>query len=164
MSSKKINELDAKTASATDVLAIADPSTGVAGKVTAAQATYAGMNQSSVIPTNSSFAFQSASVALTGNTNNLTITSETLIRITSTGNCDLTGIVPLVTAANNAGRLIYLVNVGAYTITIKNEDLGSSASNRFVTHNGNSVSLQDGHVVLCIYDGTISRWRVWNLV
>jgi len=164
MASKKISELSVKIPVAADVLAVADPSTGIAGKSTAAQATYAGMNQSSVIPTNSSFAFQSTSASLTGNTNNLVIGSETLVRISSSANYDLTGIVPLASAANNSGRLMYLVNVGSNTITLKPEDALSTAANRFITHNGNNLSLPAGHVAICIYDGVASRWRVWSVV
>ena len=163
MASKKISELDAKTPVVTDVLAVADPATGIAGKSDCGQVTYAGMNQSKVIPFGGSFAFQPAVVTLTANRDNLALGANAFIRISSTGNYDLTGIVPLVTAETNMGRIIYIINVGSNTINLKHESLLSDAANRFITHTGNQASMNAGHIVLGIYDTIVSRWRVWDL-
>jgi len=60
--------------------------------------------------------------------------------------------------------VIYLLNTGTNTLTLKHDDSGSSAVNRLYTHNGNNLQLASGHITLCLYDTTISRWRVWSLV
>lgn len=163
MASKKISELDAKTPLVTDLLAVADPATGIAGRSDCGQTVYAGMNMTKVIPTSSSFAFQPTSITLSANTNNFGINANTLVRMTSTGNYDLTGLVPLVSAETNTGRIIYLLNVGSNNIVLKNEDALSTAANRFLTHNGNHITLGPGHLVLALYDGILSRWRIWDL-
>jgi len=163
MASKKISELTAKTPVVTDILAVADPATGIAGKSDCGQTVYAGMNQSKVIPFSGSFAFQPAVVTLTANRDNLGLGANAFIRMSSTGNYDLTGIVPQVSAETNMGRIIYIVNVGSNTINLKHESSLSDAGNRFITHTGNQVSMNAGHLVFGIYDTIVSRWRIWDL-
>jgi hypothetical protein len=163
MASKKISELTAKTPLVTDLLAVADPATGIAGKSDCGQVTYAGMNMSKVIPFSGSFAFQPTTVTLSANRNNFAIGANAFVRMSSTGNYDLTGLVPLVTAETNMGRIIYIVNIGSNTINLKHESSLSDAENRFITHNGNQVSMNAGHLVFGIYDIAVSRWRIWDL-
>lgn len=163
MASKKISELDVKIPLVSDVIPVADPISGLAGKSDCGSVLYAGFDQASVIPTSSSFAFQPGGVTISSNTNNLGLPRNTLFRLTSTGNYDLTGIVPYAGAATNSGRIIYLLNVGSNNISLKNEDALSTAANRFLTHNGNQITLAPNHLVLALYDGTASRWRIWDL-
>ena len=163
MASKKISELDAKVPVVTDILPVADPVSGLAGKSDCGSVTYAGLDQTSVIPTGSSFAYQPSGVTISANTNNLGLPKNTLFRLTSTGNYDLTGIVPHAGAATNSGRIIYLLNVGSNNISLKNEDALSTAANRFLTHNGSHITLGPNHLVLALYDETASRWRIWDL-
>lgn len=163
MASKKISELTAKTPVSTDLVPIADPSTGVAYKSNCQGVVFAGISQLGIAQVNGSMAYASGNVTLTANTNNLFASSNTIFRITSTGNYDLTGIIPLPNTTEGAGRLIYLINVGSNNVTLKNEDALSTAQNRFVTHGGSHITLSPGHLVLAIYDSTLLRWRIWDL-
>ena len=164
MASKKINELETRsTLDGLEYVPVGDATTGVAYKTFMSSVVYVGIQGGVVFPILGSFAYQTSSVNLTGNTNNLSLPENTLMRLNSTGNFDLTGIVPAVTAATNSGRLIYLLNVGSNSISLRNEDVLSTASNRFVTHNGSHITLGPGHLVMALYDGNLSRWRIWDL-
>ena len=165
MASKKINELNLKyPLEGTEFIVAADQITGVAYKGYIGDAVLVGISGGQIYTTAGSFAFEPTSVTLSGNTNNLGVGKNGLIRIQSTGNYDLTGLVPIGGAAANNARVIYILNRGTNTITLKHEDAASTAENRFYTHNGNNLSLQADHVVLGMYDGVLSRWRVWSLV
>jgi hypothetical protein len=165
MASKKINELTLKyPLDGTEFIVAADQITGVAYKGYIGDAVLVGIGGGQIYATAGSFAYLPTSVTLSGNTNNLGFGQNGLIRIQSTGNYDLTGLVPIGGAAANAWRVIYILNRGTNTITLKHEDAASTAENRFFTHNGNNVSLQANHLVMGMYDEFLSRWRVWGLV
>lgn len=165
MASKKINELTLRSPlDGTEWIVAADNTSGIAYKGIINDAVYVGISGSRIYSTAGSFAFLSVSATLSANTNNLDVGEYGLIRIQSTGNFDWTGLVPRGGAAANAGRVIYILNRGTNTITLKHEDAASTAENRFYTHNGNNLSLQAGHVILGMYDGVLNRWRVWSLV
>lgn len=176
MASKKISELTAKTPAAADVLAVADPSTGIAGKSTCNQITYTGLASWSKFTTYGSFAFQPNTVNISTTTHNLQIGVAGLVKINCTSNTDLTGLVSENLQSNTVitpggsttaaldGQVVYLLNTGTNTLTLKHDDSGSSAVNRLYTHNGNNLQLVSGHITLCLYDTAVSRWRVWSLV
>lgn len=164
MTAKLISELTIKyPLDGTEWIVAADASTGVAYKSYSDAVVYAGIQGGKVYPIAGSFAYQPTGVTLSANTNNLGIGANTLVRLSSTGNYDLTGIVPLASAETNVGRVIYLLNVGANNISLKNEDALSTAANRFVTHNGSHITLSANHLVMALYDGSLSRWRIWDL-
>lgn len=99
-------------------------------------------------------------VTITGNTNNLTInnlSSNVLIRITSTGNFNLTGIVN----PDLLGREIKVYNVGTNNIILKNLDAGSNASSRF--QNGSDKTIQPGEGVAMIYDVVDLKWKAFGI-
>ena len=160
MTAKLISELDAKTPASSDVLAVANPSTGIAGKSTSSQVIVAGLNQSATIQTGSSFCQTSATINISTNQNNLQLGFGGFHRLNVTSASDLTGIAPPGTESHKDGRMIRLVNVGTNALSVKNEDANSTASNRINTNGGN-LNFQTGHMLECIYDGTTSRWRVW---
>lgn len=58
------------------------------------------------------------------------------------------------------GRKLSLLNNVAQTLTIKNEDAGSTATNRILTLTGADVALRtnDKSAVSFEYDGSLSRW------
>ncbi len=105
-----------------------------------------------------------SSASLSANTNNLLITglaSSILVRISSTANVDLTGIV---VPDNTKAYFFNIFNInpqapapGAYSITFKNQNAGSTAQNRFLL--GADVNLQPGEGVTLIYDPVDLRWR-----
>lgn len=101
---------------------------------------------------------------ITANTNNLNVTgleSSILVRLSSTGNYDLTGIVvPDVTKCFFFN--IFNINPqaptpGSFSITFKNQNAGSAAQNRFLL--GGDVNLQPGEGVTLLYDPVDQRWR-----
>ena len=165
MASKKINELTTRyPLDGTEFIVAADQITGVAYKAYISDAVYIGIGGGQIYATAGSFAYLPTSVTLSANTNNLGVGKNGLIRIQSTGNYDLTGLVPIGGAAANAWRVIYILNRGTNTITLKHEDALSTAENRFFTHNGNNLSLPANHFVIGMYDELLSRWQVWSIV
>jgi len=212
MTAKKISELTAKIPVTTDVLPVADPSTGIAGKSTTNQiiasaagftsktpavgdwipvadtatpsvawktrpylVTYTGLASWSKFTTYGSFAFQPHSVSISSNTNNLPIGVFGLVKLNCTVHSDLTGLVSENVWSNGAvtpggsvtaaldGQVVYLLNTGTNTVSIKDQDAASTAANRFMTHNGGNVALAANHMALALYDTGVSRWRVWNI-
>lgn len=212
MASKKISELSAKTPVSTDVIPVADPSTGIAGKSTTNQIiaaaagftnktpavgdwipvadtatptiawktrpysiTYVGLASWTKFTTYGSFAFQPLSVNISANTNNLQIGVSGLIKLNCTVNSDLTGMVSENIQSNSVvtpggsttasldGQVVYLLNTGTNSLSIRNEDALSSAANRFITHTGSHITLSAGHMALALYDTGVSRWRVFDL-
>jgi hypothetical protein len=105
-----------------------------------------------------------ATASLVGNTNNLNITnlaSSILVRMSSTGNYDLTGIV---VPDNTITYFFNIFNInpqaptpGSYSITFKNQNAGSTAQNRFLF--GSDINVQPGEGVTLIYDPVDLRWR-----
>lgn len=57
------------------------------------------------------------------------------------------------------GREIRLVNVGANTITITNQDAASAAANRIITATGASILMLADDCMILMYDATTQRWR-----
>ena len=167
MASKKISELSAKTPVAADVIPVADPSTGIAGKSTCYQTFAAGAGNTGVITNlNGSFALVPGSTYISGSTaNNVVLSSASIHLLSTSNNLDITGIAPPAGIASNPnGRLIYLINNNdTHNISLKVEDAGSTASNRIVSHNGNQVTLGPSHICLAIYSASLLRWRVWDL-
>ena len=79
-------------------------------------------------------------------------TASTL-RLDSDAARNITGI-----AGGAGGRFLPIHNVGSFSITLKDEDVGSTAANRFALNA--DVVLQPDQGVIIIYDSTTSRWRV----
>lgn len=95
--------------------------------------------------------------ALTGNTNNLVIANiqtAIIIRLSSTGNHGLTGLVPF---NDNKAWMLFLTNVGTRNIILKNNDAASSANNRFLI--GGNKKIQQDEGILLFYDPISKRWR-----
>lgn len=102
--------------------------------------------------------------ALAANTNNLAFALANgllpnTIRLDNTagGAIDLTGIVAPTT---DQPGFYYLVNVSSDSISLKNENAGSSAPNRFLTPGGADVVLGLNNPVHIAYDPDATRWRV----
>lgn len=96
--------------------------------------------------------------ALAANTNDYapaTIQAAAVLRISSTGAVDLTGIV----AASTAHAKL-LINVGTFTITLKHASGSSSAANRFRCPGAADYSLTQSNTVWIWYDATSTVWQV----
>ncbi len=93
---------------------------------------------------------------LTANTNDWAPSGYTYaftFRVSTDASRNLTGI-----AGGALGRTITLENVGSFPLVLKNNDSGSSGSNRFALNA--DYTLAAGSGVLLKYDGTSSRWRI----
>lgn len=76
-----------------------------------------------------------------------------VLRLTSDASRNITGL-----AGGAAGRTVYLHNVGAQSIVLKDESASSTAANRFAL--SADVTLTADTSTALQYDGTSSRWRV----
>jgi|JI102314A1RNA_FD_contig_81_1295135_length_2375_multi_2_in_0_out_0_2 hypothetical protein len=114
--------------------------------------------------------------AFGGTQNNLNLTNinnNTIFRISSNNggddDCyndndddDDDGGNVYVTGINSSGvcdgKMIILVNVGNYTISLKKDNTGSSAANRFSFYKDVALTTKQG--ITLIYDATSQRWRM----
>jgi len=91
-------------------------------------------------------------------TNDLTLsTNASYFRISSSVNTDVTGIN---STSVSDGRLVIIVNVGTNTITLKHQNAGSAAANRFDLPGGGDVILGPRGTATVIYDGSDARWNL----
>lgn len=67
-------------------------------------------------------------------------------------------------AAPGGSRRKYLIiiNVGAQTFNLNNEDANSTAANRIITGTGANVALAADDTAILWYDVTTARWRIIN--
>jgi hypothetical protein len=94
---------------------------------------------------------------ITANTNNLVVTDiekAIVLRLNSTGNFDLTGLVPF---NNTKAWMIFVVNVGTNNISFRDNSASSTAANRFLL--GANKSVQPNEGIIFFYDPVSSRWR-----
>jgi hypothetical protein len=98
---------------------------------------------------------QTTPTALAANTNNWALPTAGVVRISASAAYNLTGIT-----APTTGRVITLVNVGSFTITLKHQDASSTAANRLLCKSGADVTLPAEGMVGILYDLTTQRWRV----
>ena len=93
---------------------------------------------------------------LTANTNDwapTNLATASVIRASTDAARDLTGLT-----GGSDGRIIILLNVGSFDLTLKDESASSTAANRFAL-DADKVMGADAGVIL-IYDSTSSRWRL----
>lgn len=91
---------------------------------------------------------------LTVNTNDYDPGDANLLRLSASGAINLTGI-----SRGEEGRLLSLVNVGANTITLKNQDILSAAINRIIGLGGADFALAANASAILWYDDITQRWR-----
>lgn len=103
------------------------------------------ITQNITIPTNNDY-------IITG------ITGGVLVRLTSTGNFNITG---LVNPDTTQGLWVIINNVGTNNITLNNNDAASLANNRFLL--GTSKTLQPDEGITIIYDTVSLRWRPFGV-
>lgn len=96
---------------------------------------------------------------LTGNVNDWAptgLSTASVIRASSdANNRAITGL-----SGGADGRVIYIQNVGANTIVLMDQDVGSTAANRFDISGDTELAADDSMGL--IYDSTASRWRNLN--
>ena len=96
--------------------------------------------------------------AIAANTNNYNPTGLNtcnFLRLSSSGNYNLTGLQ----APSEGNQAIFIcnVNTGANSITFKDNDASSTAANRFLI--GGDKNIQSNEGIMLIYDQTSLRWR-----
>lgn len=99
----------------------------------------------------------SSPAQFTGNQDNFALGSFGVLRISTDASRDLTGLTNGV-----AGRELYIFNVGANNLVLKN-DVTSTAANRFLAVTGADITLAANEGALCVYDATTQRWRTHEL-
>lgn len=113
----------------------------------------------STLTVNGSEALQFAADYSTATTtqNDVAINTASAIRYTGAGSVTFTGI-----AAGAAGQLLFLTNAASstYTVTLNNQDTGSSTANRIITGTGAALTMANNSSVVLQYDGSAGRWRV----
>ena len=108
------------------------------------------------------YSTQSAPAQIAANQNDynpssVVCASTTTLLINADAARDITGI-----AGGAAGCSLRLINNGSFTITLKEQDAGSAAANRFNT--GGDFALAANGGVTLVYDGVASRWRNENSI
>lgn len=76
------------------------------------------------------------------------------LRISTDASRNITGLVP---NAGIGGTLAFIMNIGAQSVVLKNENASSSAANRFAI--GSDITIAAAGGVTLMYDGTSTRWR-----
>jgi hypothetical protein len=84
-------------------------------------------------------------------------TSAQTIRISTDAARDITGLL-----AGNKGRLLWLINAGSFNATLKHQNAGSAATNRFIGRANADVVLLPGTAVQVHYSPSQLRWQVLN--
>jgi len=101
---------------------------------------------------------------ITANQNNYQLAANnnqrTIVRLDTDADYNITGI-DVAFGFGQDGDTIRLVNIGAFNITLTDQDAASLAANRFASSNGQNIVLQPGETVEIWYDdaGT-DRWRI----
>lgn len=123
----------------------------------ATQATHA-VRQGEYEADKAAIATEESTVNLAVSSDNLTpdgLASASVFRLNPSVAVNLTGFA----GGFESSRVIALVNVGVYSITIKHESASSLAANRFSLVNSTDYTLNPNSVALFFYDVTSQRWR-----
>ncbi len=80
------------------------------------------------------------------------LSTASVVRISSDAARAVTGL-----DGGSDGRVLTLVNVGSFTITLNDQNASSSAANRFAI--GSDIAIAANQAVAIIYDATATRWR-----
>lgn len=81
------------------------------------------------------------------------LSTASVVRLSTDAARNLTGL-----AGGSDGRVVALVNIGAFPLVLNNEDAASTAANRFAF--GTTYVLGPNRVIVLIYDSTSARWRI----
>lgn len=158
----KIQNLDARS-----VLARSANSAGVSASVAGGgAATFLSDDASTLafrvvdtLPEDIAFSGDISPAQITANQNDYNptgLSTASVLRLSTDADRTITGL-----AGGADGRVIALMNVGSFPITLSNQDTGSiTAGNRFLF--GFSIALLPNRAMVIWYDSTSSRWRRFN--
>lgn len=91
---------------------------------------------------------------ITADQNDYAIGTGTAFRLNTDASRNITGL----TGGVN-GKVLIILNVGAFNIVFTNEDAASTAANRITSSTGGSLTILPNGCVVFQYDSTSSRWR-----
>ncbi len=94
---------------------------------------------------------------ITADKNNYSIPASNLIRLDSDAARTITGF------AGARPGIFMIAYVGAFSIILPNENAGSDAQNRMLTHSGASITLTANQIAIMQYDSTSARWRIGEM-
>lgn len=80
------------------------------------------------------------------------LATANFLRLSTDASRDITGL-----QTGASGRIIMIHNIGSFNIVLKDEDVGSTAANRFALNA--DVTILPDQIVMLHYDSTTSRWR-----
>lgn len=118
------------------------------------------------IKTEGSLAFASSTpAAIVANQNDYVLTGSAFQRLNCTTASDITGIAPPTGGAHVDGRMIRLVNVGSAAVTLKHNDVASTAANRMYLSTSTHLSIAVDQWADLVYDATnngsgAAGWRI----
>lgn len=88
------------------------------------------------------------------------ITGASVLRLSSDASRNITGM-----GVVSSDCLTYhIFNVGAFNIVLKNEDVSSGATGRFLLHDSVDITLKPNSGITIMYDATSQRWRALSAV
>jgi hypothetical protein len=90
------------------------------------------------------------------NTDDYDLVDAQIARISASVAVDVTGIAD----GSGIDRHLWLVNVGTFPITLKNQDVSSAAANRIITGTGADLVMGADAAVHAYYDDITNRWRI----
>lgn len=94
---------------------------------------------------------------ITGDVNDYATDGFSHLRLDADGAHDITGF-----AGGSAGKMLYITNISASTLTFNNEDAASAAANRIITGHAAPLTLTATETLIFMYDAVSSRWRVYG--
>lgn len=102
----------------------------------------------------------STPATITANQDNYTADglSTPFLRLSSSSSWNITG---LQLATQGPGDNHWLLNVGGNNLVLQNQNLGSTAANRFLTASGGDYTIGPNGVAFTVYDDTTQRWRTF---
>lgn len=95
---------------------------------------------------------------ITADQNNYNPGTAPVWRLSSDAARNITGIAA---PSPEMPRWLFLVNVGAFNIVLKNQDVASQAANRIITGTGADLTIGPDARATLWYDPDSDRWRVW---
>jgi hypothetical protein len=97
----------------------------------------------------------SSPAQIVANQNNYATAGYARLRLNTDAARSITGM-----AGGVDGRILYIVNVGAFGLTFTNQDVASVAANRIIVGHGAPLTVAADEAIIFMYDGTTARWRV----
>lgn len=101
----------------------------------------------------------SSPAQLVANVNDYAPGAPGLWRLTSDASRDVTGIL----ASTVAGQGLLVVNVGAFPVVLKHQNIGSALANRLICPGAADITLAADEIASGFYDLTTARWRFVKL-